>query len=68
MTRAITHGGSHGGGYRGPLAVWTLELTHMRLIGHQVDLPDVDEVGCGFEVFGRCVARMYACAFGCVVV
>lgn len=45
MTRAITHGGSHGGGYRGPLAVWTLELTHMRLIGHEVDLPDVDEVG-----------------------
>ena len=51
MTRAATQGSSHGaGGYRGPLAVWTLELTHMRLIGHEVDLPDVDEVG-GLDAF-----------------
>ncbi len=43
------HGSMGGGGgglsYRGPLAVWTVALTHLKLIGHEVDLPDVDEVG-----------------------
>lgn len=34
-----------GGSYRGPLAVWTVELTHLSLIGHVVDLPILDEVG-----------------------